>query len=200
VQSELSLTPRHPRRILAPLLGYGTTFILWKPPIVDTKIGKKKSIKKKSLPLSHILHTSRTSRHLQETANASYKLNCPEKITVEKYIKIIMPTVDNYLTAMVCHVGLHVDFHPRTFLRTFRPSPPSMKWTWTVSAFSTNERSYIVMVKWPSALCEVALMTIDHSLLLSNLITLPYLTLPWIGWQRVMSTRVVAKPSTLHGV
>jgi hypothetical protein len=55
--------------------------------------------------------------------------------------------VDHAPLSIVRHVGLHVDFHPRTFFWAFRPSPPSVKWTWTVSAFSTNESSYIAMIK-----------------------------------------------------
>ena len=38
-------------------------------------------------------------------------------------------------------------FIHKLFLWAFRPSPPSVKWTWTVSTFSTNENSYIAMVK-----------------------------------------------------
>ena len=40
-----------------------------------------------------------------------------------------------------------LDFHPWTFFWAFKSSPLSVKWTWTVSAFLTNESSYIAMVK-----------------------------------------------------
>ena len=51
-----------------------------------------------------------------------------------------------------CHVGLHVNFSSMNifsfsfFFWAFRPSPPSVKQIWAVSAFSTNENSYIAMV------------------------------------------------------
>jgi hypothetical protein len=48
--------------------------------------------------------------------------------------------------SIACHVGLHVDFSFTNFYWAFRHSPPSVKWTWTISAFSTNRSSYIVMV------------------------------------------------------
>jgi hypothetical protein len=64
--------------------------------------------------------------------------------------------VDHAPLSTTCHVGLHVDSSSRTFLRAFRPSPPSVKWTWTVSAFFTNESSYIAMVRAFSLVCEVA--------------------------------------------
>jgi hypothetical protein len=54
---------------------------------------------------------------------------------------------DHAPLSIVRHVELHVDFSSTNFLGGFRPSPPSVKWTWTVSAFSTNESSYIAMVK-----------------------------------------------------
>ena len=86
---------------------------------------------------------------------------------LKKYIKIIIPTADSCLTTRVCRnlrqaylleVGLtqiladhealsiacHVELH--VLLWAFRPSPSSVKWTWTVSAFSINESSYMVMV------------------------------------------------------
>jgi len=74
--------------------------------------------------------------------SASYQLNCPEKVVVEKNIKIILLAVDSCFTAMVCrnlrqayllevgltqipadhaalsivcHVGLHVDFSSTNF-------------------------------------------------------------------------------------
>ena len=55
--------------------------------------------------------------------------------------------VDHAPISIVHHVGLHVTFHPQIFF--FGPSgpPPSVKWTWTVFAFLTNESSYIAMVK-----------------------------------------------------
>jgi hypothetical protein len=55
--------------------------------------------------------------------------------------------VDHAPLSIVRHVGLHVDFSSTNFFGAFRPSPPSVKWTWTVSASSTNESSYIAMVK-----------------------------------------------------
>ena len=55
--------------------------------------------------------------------------------------------VDHAPLSIVRHVGLHVDFSSTNFFLTFRPSPPSVKWTWTVSTFSTNVSSYIAMVK-----------------------------------------------------
>jgi len=60
--------------------------------------------------------------------------------------------VDHAPLSIVSHVGLHVDFPSTNFIWAFRPSPPSVKWTWTISAFSTNESSYIAMVKGPSTL------------------------------------------------
>jgi hypothetical protein len=62
--------------------------------------------------------------------------------------------VDHAPFSITCHVGLHVDFSSTNFFfLTFRPSPSSVKWTWTVSAFSTNEISYIAMDRGPSSLC-----------------------------------------------
>jgi hypothetical protein len=56
-------------------------------------------------------------------------------------------SVDHAPWSIVRHVGLHVDFSSTNVFWAIRPSPPSVKWTWTVSAFSTNESSYIAMVK-----------------------------------------------------
>ena len=56
--------------------------------------------------------------------------------------------VDHALLSTTCHIRLHVDF-PSTkfFFWAFKPSPPSVNWTRTVSTFSTNESSYIAMVR-----------------------------------------------------
>jgi hypothetical protein len=44
------------------------------------------------------------SNHIcKKWPSASYQLNCPEKVIVEKKIKIILPTIHSCFTAMVCH-------------------------------------------------------------------------------------------------
>ena len=114
------------------------------PAILDKKKVTKK-FNKKCLYFSHTYNT------LQELLGISkkrpfafYSLNCLKKLLLEKKIKIIMPAVGSWLIAMVYDVGLHVDFSSMNFFLGLHP--PSVKWTWMVSAFSTNESSYIVMV------------------------------------------------------
>ena len=53
---------------------------------------------------------------------------------------------DSETLSTVCHVWLHVTFHPWSPLWAFRPSPSCVKRTWKVSALSTNESSWIAMV------------------------------------------------------
>jgi hypothetical protein len=89
---------------LAPLLGFGTTSILREScHSRQKKIDKKNSIKK----FLYFSHTYNTLEELlgisKKRPSASYQLNCPEKIIIEKNIKIIMLAVDSCLTAMVCH-------------------------------------------------------------------------------------------------
>lgn len=38
-------------------------------------------------------------------------------------------------------------FHPWSFLWAFRPSPSIVKWIWTISAFSTNERDLKIKIR-----------------------------------------------------
>ena len=51
----------------------------------------------------------------------------------------------NFIHSLPCRTPCRL-FHPWGFLWAFRPSPSCVKWTWTVSALSTNESSYIAMV------------------------------------------------------
>jgi hypothetical protein len=53
---------------------------------------------------------------------------------------------DHAPLSTTCHVGLHVNFSFVDFSLDLWPSPSSVKWTWMVSSFSTNESSYIAMV------------------------------------------------------
>ena len=71
-----------------------------------------------------------------------------KSILLEKILtKSWSPGIFVIPTSWTHHVGLHVDFSSTNFCWAFTPSPPSVKWTWTVSAFSTNESSYIALVK-----------------------------------------------------
>ena len=80
------------------------------PAIVNKKFNKK------------ILYLSLTHNTLQELLgickkrpSASYKLNCPDKITARKNIKIILPTIHNCFTTMVCHAPCRLFIHKLFF-------------------------------------------------------------------------------------
>ena len=96
-----------------------------------------------SLLLLHIQHTSKTSGYFQKNGQLPLiPLTIMKKLLLKKYIKIIMPAVGSWLTAMICrnlreayllevgmsqiptdhgalsttcHVGLYVDFSSTNF-------------------------------------------------------------------------------------
>ena len=73
---------------------------------------------------------------------------CHAEINIEYVIQEVGLTKilgDHETLSLVRHVGLYVDFSFITnLLWAFRPS--CVKWTWMVSALSTSESSWIVMV------------------------------------------------------
>ena len=54
--------------------------------------------------------------------------------------------VEHETLSIICHVGIHVDFSSMVITLALKPSPSSVKWTWTFSAFWTNERFENAMV------------------------------------------------------
>ena len=91
---------------------------------------------------------------------------------------------DHETTSIGCHVGIHVDFTSILHSQLHWSFKRSVKWSWTGSAFSTNESAWSVMVTGSQS-CMWSGPKISHDTSLSHLSFMQYFSLFFEGLSMV---------------